>query len=500
MAPAGVPPVPESGVDTSTKKKSKRIVVIAAITALALIVVGGGVAMAGNYFGWFRGPQPSAALPAGAVGYAQFDADPSADQKLGAMSFLRDVKQVSTSGGNSDVKQMIWDALTEQYSYAFEDIDYQADIKPWVGNRIGAAVYPATGNGSTTSAVAIQVTNEDLAKTKIPQLFDGAVLLGFKDGFAVITSEGFKDDLSAKFGKSSLADDGLFSSDFRSLGDPGWAAVWGDSKRMADLVGTYSTVSTASYAAAGRFAATLRFTNDTVQLKAVGFGLDPTSIPNTSAQSDVGGLPATTAAVVSVKGGGAIFKSAWKKYLDSMKSAGYNPEDVLSQEGWRMPDDVVTLLGEQTTVAMSNDGLTDAVNGNINYYDGGVPEIGARVTSSNPTAVKSLVDRLVNNSSYSSNINQDVRGNAYIVASTSSYLDALANGGGGLGALPKFTKVVPNWQNAAMVGYLDLAPLSSKLTQGSAEYSQFLGSLQAVGITSTYNQDTTESTIILSRS
>ena len=492
-----MPPVPQAGVAAPLKSKSKRIVVIAAITALALVVVGGGVAMAGNYFGWFRGPQPSAALPAGAVGYAQFDADPSADQKLGAMSFLRDVKQVSTSGGNSDVKQMIWDALTEQYSYAFEDIDYQADIKPWVGNRIGAAIYPAN-KGGAYSAIAVQVTNENLAKAKIPELFDGAVLLGFKDGYAVITSESFKDDFPT-FGSSSLADDSLFSSDFRSLGDPGWAAAWGDSKQISQLANT-SSIETASYAAAGRVAATLRFTNDTVQLKAVGFGLDPASIPNTSAQSDVGGLPATTAAVVSVKGGGAIFKTAWKKYLDSMKGNGYNPEDILSQQGWRMPDDVVTLLGEQTTVAMSNDGLTDVVNGNINYYDGGVPEIGARVTSSNPTAVKSLVDRLANNSSYSSTINQDVRDNAYIVASTSSYLDALANGGGGLGALPKFTKVVPNWQNAAMVGYLDLAPLSSKLTQGSGEYSQFVGSLQAVGITSTYNQDTTESTIILSRS
>lgn len=483
------------------KKKPKKVLLIAAITALALIVVGGGVAFAGNQFGWFRGPQPAAALPAGAVGYVQFDADPSVDQKLAALSFLRDVKSVASANGNADVKKLIWDAFVDENPSASEGIDYDKDLKPWLGNRFGVAVYPKSSSQPMV-ATAVQVTDENLAKTKIPELLgdNGSVLLGFKDGFAVITTEAFKDDLAASFGSTALTNDAVFSSDFRSLGDPGWVAGWGSLKELSEMSGS-SYSSAASVASAGRVAMTLRFTNDTAQLKMMSLGIDPTAIPKTSVSSDVGGLPASTGAVVSIKGAGAIFTSAWKKYVeDTKKNSGYDIEESLAKSGWRMPDDAVTVLGDQITIAISEDGLQDLADGNIGLYNRRLLEMGARVTTDDPSAAKSVVNRFLGEIDSSDMVEQDVRDNTYILASSSSYVDELAKGSGGLGTQPKFTKVVPNWQNASALGYLDLGPFSSKMAQSSGEYSQFVGSLQAIGLTSTYNQDTAESTIILSRS
>jgi sulfur transfer complex TusBCD TusB component (DsrH family) len=183
-----------------------------------------------------------------------------------------------------------------------------------------------------------------------------------------------------------------------------------------------------------------------------------------------------------------------------MQEQGYTG-DLSNVLGLSLPGDVVTLLGDQVTVSMPAKSLSAIASGSASTYS--LPDIGARVLTSDPTRAQSVLDRLMRSSSpYSTppTLNDRVQGNTYLVATSASYLDQIANTSGGLGAQEKFRKVAPGWEKANSLIYLDLAPLSQAMTRQSGEYSTFLGSLTAAGQTTVYGKDSTESLLIVSRS
>ena len=108
------------------------------------MVAGGGIFAYGKLNG---GDQPAAVLPGNAVAYARVDLNPSAGQKVAAMRFLLKFPSVKDklglTGDNDDLRQKLFELIKKYAGDDLADVDFDKDIKPWLGDRAGMAALPA---------------------------------------------------------------------------------------------------------------------------------------------------------------------------------------------------------------------------------------------------------------------------------------------------------------------------------------------------------------------
>ena len=77
-----------------------------------------------------------------------------------------------------------------------KSVDYDKDVKPWLGDRFGVAVLPSDQAGDVNVAVALQVKDEDKARAGINKLMaaSGGTAqdpdVAFRDGYALLTEKG----------------------------------------------------------------------------------------------------------------------------------------------------------------------------------------------------------------------------------------------------------------------------------------------------------------------
>ncbi len=137
-------------------------------------LLGTGAVVAAGFGAWWytsTGPQPAEALPAGVLGYAAVDLDPSGAQKLAALDLLKKVPAISDEldlGGNPatvDVTGTILDAVLEA-----EDCDVRADgVSDWLGDRGAVAALP-TDEELPAPVFVVQVTDADAARDGLTAL------------------------------------------------------------------------------------------------------------------------------------------------------------------------------------------------------------------------------------------------------------------------------------------------------------------------------------------
>ena len=134
-----------------------------------LLLVGGGTAVAVTMLGG-GGAQPDSVLPGNAIAYVRMDIDPSAGQKIAAVRLLRKLPQVDDAlAGGGDPRQKLFQTLQKD-SPDLRSVDYDKDVKPWLGDRFGVAVLPSDQAGDVNVAVALQVKDEDKARAGITKL------------------------------------------------------------------------------------------------------------------------------------------------------------------------------------------------------------------------------------------------------------------------------------------------------------------------------------------
>lgn len=162
--PGNYPPIPSGPqgqgpqATAPVKRKSKTPMVVAAVLALALVAGGG-------FLAWslLRGAAPAAAkgLPKDSLAVVEVNLNPSAGDKLAvkdlAAKFPALADKVNAAG--DDYKAALYNSTIAALSP--DAPDYEADVKPWLGDSIAVGMVKAGDSSDVSSAqpvVSIQVT------------------------------------------------------------------------------------------------------------------------------------------------------------------------------------------------------------------------------------------------------------------------------------------------------------------------------------------------------
>ncbi len=501
-----------AGSAPATKKPSKGL--IAGGVAAAVLAAAGGAYALGAFNGLLGGgKQPADVLPASAVAYARLDLNPSAAQKVGAFRLLDKLPDVKNALNAADPKRSLFDWMQNQQGSQLKGIDYANDVGPWLGDRIGVATLPASGNGQPVTVMAVEVKDQAKAEEglkKVETVLRSAVketpgglqprLPGapsaastanketvriYQDGYALIVEKDAESRLREELQAGRLAGNDNFSGDMAALGDQGIASAWYDQKSFIHGLSSASVPAALDELAqkAGRVAMTVRFASDYAELAVAGRG---SSQPAVNTTSGVGDLPADTGAVLSLAGGKTLLEDYWPSITSIMKAAGQDPQDLLKKaretSGLNLPGDAGTLLGTQFDVIAAKQDFRQLASG------GGLPKIAARMTTDTAAASQVLdnIQKAVAQQTGGLAIPRKVAGDKLLVAANTAYMDQLASPQGKLSDNQGFTRTVPDPDKQASIAYVDLDAFESQyLGQVPQERREFVQALQSIGVVST---------------
>ncbi len=456
-------------------------ILIGAVAGVAL--AGTGAAAYGTLGG--GGAQPEDVIPATALAYVDVDLDPSAEQKLDALRFVRkfpkapdEVKRDDVDFGEVLVKQA-------QKEGQLTNLNYETDIKPWLGKRFAVAVVPE-GN-EFVPLVALATTDADKAKAAVAKLDATKSYCNVGADYVVCGGKQATVDGAVKSAKdASLAKAKNFASDMDGVGNPGIATMWLDTEAAVRAGIAKAKVSASASAlsaqlddlaakAKGRVAAALRFDGTALELAARSF--DTAKVEGKNGDTGVSELPAGTLAAFGLANGGETVSKSW---AEATKQGGSEftqmTEQLQSQFGIRLPEDLSALLGSKFAVAFG--GMDEA---------SGMPQV-ALVSNGDHARIQTLTSTLGNqlssatSSSASSPLRVSGDSGRTIVALDDTYAAQVASGSG-LGSSPAFSAAVPDAGKAQFVAFADIAGMIAKFgSTMDAETKANVAPLSAVGM------------------
>jgi hypothetical protein len=451
----------------------RRRAVVAGAGVAALLAVGAGAYGVVQFLG--GGSSPATAVPGSAIGYVSVDLDPSASQKIEAIKILRkfpSLRKQLKIGSRDDVRRRLFDEISQDG--ACSKLDYDRDVKPWIGNRVAVAAVPAAGD-KVVPLVALQVSDQDKARTGLRKLAtcdsqDSPMASAFVGDYALVSEKQSVVDRLAKDAEASpLADDADFKTWMGRTGDPGIVTMYA----ARDAVDVATRAAHASVGAGGGSdpgtayekqlrkafkdfdgaAGVVRFKDGAVEAEFQAKGLGRIAGTGSTGGPDVRTLPATTAAVLSLS-----LPHGW---LDSSVSqlkaqAGAGELDRLMAEGERrtglkLPEDVGTLLGDGLSVSADSSADLDALRHDA---DPSKLPVGLRLQG-DPDKITAVVNKLKTLAGPQGDlVKTDSSGDLVAVGTDPSYLSRLVKEGT-LGSQHSFERVVPHADKASAVLFVN---------------------------------------------
>ncbi len=477
-----------------------RMGVLIAIAAVMALIIGGGAfaitrAMGGG------GDRPASAMPAGTVAYLQLDIDPAAGQKIAALKFFSDIDSEEMQAlRDGDLKRQVFELLTEEDEALLGNLNYEQDVEPWLGDRVGLGMLDNGEATEPTPLVAIQVTDDGAAEEALGKIDQDEAAWYFQDDYVVITTAeqvaAAKSDTEA----GNLADQEYFVEDLESLGEQGLVSGWMDlaatsqlsQRAMESDLGDLGSGMDGLYLGSefgslseGRAAMTLRFGDDGIELAAKSYGT-PLEGLDTSADTPrlISALPDDTVGVLSLEHGDQIVDLLWEQV------SAIAPEEVdqarkeAAAEGFELPADLKVLVGDSMTLS-AGAGIADAVEAGSEQ----VP-VGYR-THTDTERAEALIEMLLSSSGLESETDIAYRSDDGVlsIAATQEYVDQLADGEG-LGSSDLFTQAVPEAKDAQSVMYVDVNAFEEAyLAQLEGDERDALEKLAAVGASTSIDED-----------
>ena len=438
------------------KKKRGKVIPLIAALAMVLVVAGGGIFAYGKLKG---GDQPSAVLPGTAVAYARVDLNPSAGQKVAAIRFLLKFPSVKDklglTGDEDDLRQKLFEQIKKYAGTDLADVDYDKDIKPWLGERAGiAALPPADGKDDPVVVLAVQVKNEGEATKGLDKLManeDKKPGRAFSNGYVLLGDDQATVDAAVATAKDNPLDkNAKFSSDMDKLGEQGFMSGWADMKGIASISGKVDSAALGGIGDAS-MATALRFDASYVELKGIAQGDTSIKVNSADAGDLITKLPDTTAGAIAVSGGENLVDTMWQQ-MDKASNGNIKQltEQLTEETGLTLPDDLKSLLGKNLAVAIDK----DSANG---------PKIAARMET-DPAKAEPVVEKLTTLLHERSSANIPIEtakdDDTLVLATDKDYAEQVLKGGN-LGQSENFKQALPDTKGAVAIEYVDFEAASS---------------------------------------
>lgn len=490
----------------------RRTALVAGGSVLALGVVGGAAWAAMSFFS--TGDQPTEALPAGTLGYAAVDLDPSGSQKIEALRMIKKFPGLDKELGGMDADD---DLLAKVFEEAdCEGLDYADDVQPWLGYRFAVAAVDLP-DGPVPVGV-LQVSDAGAADAGLARLAacdGGQEQMGWvvEGDWAVLAeTEDIAQQVVDAAAGSTLADDADYQRWTDAVGEPGIMTMYvapaaGEAlAQYSDELGLLgpgmgpwftpggvgglddSEVTDEMAQALEDFegmAATVRFSDGALELEGVAAAGDRAQLLATDRGDDaLATLPADTAVAL-----GFGFADGWLDALIEQALAstgeGFTPEDIEEQlqaaTGVTL-DDLETAMGESAALALGSDLDPDAIFGS---GDGSNIPVGAKIKG-DAGAIEGVFGKLAQAAGPEAGfLGTDSEGDFVVVGPNPGYRAALL-GDGGLGDTAAYQGVVRNSDEASAVLYVnfDANDWLTGLAEGQGEVRANLEPLEALGVSS----------------
>jgi hypothetical protein len=499
------------------QRKSHKSAIITVLLAVALVLAGG-AAFAVTKLGG-GGQQPAEALPGNAIAYWRMDIDPSVGQKVAAVRFLSTFPKSNGDFTTGDIRKKLWDAAQKD-NPSIKDIDYDRDIKPWLGDRLGMSVSaPHQSGDDPMVAVALQVKDEGKAREGIDKIL-AAVPAGpatsfgasapipggthelvakdsdkpdyfFHGDYAVFTMPGRAAEVRSAIDEGPLSDNTTFAGDMDDLGEPGivsgWADLGGLAERAGDLMGPRTRAE--QLKKAGRFAVALRFDSDYLELAGITRGQESTKAPQDEVESAITSLPDDTAVAVALSHGDQIIGNAWDSFmkladdqsqpLGSTQSAQQLLDEFKERYGIALPEDLQTLVGRNLVIAAPDQDFENTSGPEVV-----IAGVRVKTDTGKATEVMTKLEKLARDEGSELPLVHHAKGDSFLVATGQPGLDWIARGGR-LGDSDSFRLAVPGAKTAEWVSYVDLDDLEHHYLGAikDDEEREFVKSLRSFGMT-----------------
>lgn len=449
-----------------------RTIAIAAAALLTAGVVGGGVYAATALSG--GGAQPEDVLPSGAIGFLKIDLDPSAGQKIAVYNLAKKFPDSGVRGQDS-VKDDLLRALLE----GEDEAEYDAQVRPWLGERAGIAFLAPTAEQPEEPVVvaAVQFTDRAKAQDGLASLAadeegdelhyafsdDEDYVLLSDDQAAVDNAAGQQEHLSDNPGFEKAVD--ALEGDQIALGWMDIGALWKavpEEQRAEAFSGGYQ-LDPSGLAVVGAHVA-----DGTVEV--VGKTLDLSAGPSPEAQkllsNPIGraepsgllqGMPEDSIGAFSVTGLG----DGLTELYDTLVADIEDDEDFqagLDSLGLTLPDDLGALFGSEAAMFVAGD------------LAGGEPTVGVRVNTSDADRAVEILGRAVE---LAAEQTPDEAAKIDVRKVDGGYAagygpDATATDGT-LGDSPVFQRTLPDVDSSGLTYYIDIRRVMEQVDAYTAE-------------------------------
>lgn len=491
--------------------------VAASLGLVGVLAIGGGAfaisqALSGG------GDQPADVLPADTIAYARLDIDPGVGQKIAAVRFLDGLDdQTRAILDSTDIRQEFFDQVIAGEP-GLSGFDYATDIEPWLGDRLGIGLVPNDGESEPILAIALQVSDHNLADESLNELISSAGEDGtdwfFQGDYVVFSEAEHSADLERRVNAGTLADSADFRADHDALGDHGIASFWADLDAINELITANLTGfddpydvydpygSTGDLGAlfgglstgddvVGRVAAAVRLGDDYIEIHGLAHGQDVGIAGGNSAQL-VTQLPDTTAIALGVEHGDQWVESFWNTLSELDPNLTEQARAEAESIGLTLPQDAQTIVGDSLAISIG----ANIVEG-FDYYSEVEPEIALKVSTEDPERVRTiLADVLGAPLDGSNGFHFESDATTYTVGGSQSYVSTVA-AGGNLGGTSLFQAAVPHADGAAVIGFVDLNAFEAELLSTTSDPNgrAIIQDIGAIGFSASVDGDTSEFTL-----
>lgn len=493
-------PAAPGQIETTPKKKMSTGVK-AGIAGLAVLALGGGFALADpmNLMSGDEG-KTAAVIPADVIGYSSVNLNPELSQKAEmvrfAMKFPGLKEKVNLTEGG-DLKQELWTSMSKD-STCLKEINYDADIKPWLGDRMVMAVR----SGAKSPIMAIEAKDEAKARAGYEKLNncdkgnDKLTGLAFSDGYLVAAKTQEDADKAIADAKANpLEKKAEFSEDLKKLGDTGLLTMWGskdgliqlaESSDIGDKVAQSSPAGTVTPDPVDQLkqadfrsgAATLRFAGGNPEFHMV--AKSEKDMPKVEASTKVGDLPGDTTVAIGIADGANQVDKQWDVIKKAIEQDGTTKlSDIEQQTKLKLPDDLKTLLGKDIRISVGK------LNPEQIQSPADLPIAIAMDTD------KAKIEELLTRTGLGSQGLQ-VSGSdtAPVVAISTDWATKVTNPGGKLSDEAGYKAAIANPGKAQSVVYWNLDAYKDLITKDmSSSEKANVDPLQAIGVSSQIEDD-----------